>query len=330
MILPFHGLQIRIPTMVLGAFLLSALVGCGNEALDVSSTDYAPVDLDKSNEERLLRYYLSGYVSREGGDPVESGLFLVDGGFALNPRLLDVQHRRQLEDTDQNGEIGWDEFVAFIEGSYADARGLPLELEFFRREADWRSDTNDWFSVDIDGVMTEARRRVYVPVSAIRSALEGFDAAENELIYPPGTIIVGEHRDGDTVLETTIKRKRPDGFWDFAVYDADGRLASATSTGPRSLNAPIQCVGCHLGRRTFDPEKSFPAEAPDGPHGARAIHVADDLRNAEATTLFDEHARRSDGVLGLYCTLYTAGLLSEREAGTISDDDRVLLQHLGL
>lgn len=305
-------------------------VSCGKAPLDISTTSYAPINLDKGNEERLLRYYLGGYVNPEAADPVQNGLMLTENGIALNPQLLDAQHRWQLADNDQNGEIGWDEFVSFIEGSYTDARGLSPELESFRLEFDWHEESADWFSVEIDGVMTEARRRIFIRNDAIRSALQGFGPEENELTYPPGTVIIGEHLDGEEILETTIKRKRADGFWDFAVYDAEGQLTQETSTGPRNLSAPVQCVGCHLGDRTFDPEKSFPAEASEGPHGPRAVYVSDELRNPEVTALFNEHARRSDGVLGIYCTLYTARLIADREQGVITDEDRAMLNHLGL
>jgi hypothetical protein len=155
-------------------------------------------------------------------------------------------------------------------------------------------------------------------------------ASSGSLDYPAGTWVVGEHAiDGD-VVETTVKHRRSDGYWDFAVYGPDGALAPATQTEPRSLRVPTQCTGCHLGQRLFEPEKSFPAEASDGPFGPRAIYVPDPWRSAEATALFDEHRRRDDGVLGLYATLYAGRLLAAREAGTLDDDGRRLLDALGL
>lgn len=313
---------------LLGA--MPALTGCRSGPLDVATADRIPIDLGKQNEEQLLRYYLGGYVSPFGGDPVEAGLLLMDGGFAVNPQRIDVGLRDALVDADGNREIGWDEFVAFVEATYADARSLPQEIDAFRSASDWSSESDEWFMVEVDGVMTEARRRVYVPISALRAALKGFRQAGEKILYEPGTLIIGEHLETDRVVETTVKRRRHDGFWDFAVYGADGQLTMHTATGPRELRAPIQCVGCHLGRRTFDPEKSFPAEASDGPFGPRALHVRDNLRNAEVTALFDEHAKRSDGVLGLYATLYTARLVADREAGNPSEQDRALLDSLGL
>ena len=308
------------------AFLLIA--GCGG-----APGDGLAVDLDKSNEATLLRYYLGGYAAAEGADPVAAGLLVEDGGWRIRPDAFPEPVRASLTDTDGDGTLGWDEFVAFVEATYAEARALPATLGGIRAAAPYADGDSAWFVTEVDGVMTAARRRIFVPVAALRAALDAF-AETGDLVYPEGTVIVGEHRAEDAVLETTVKRRRADGFWDFAVYGPDGNRAAATQTEPRPLRAPIQCVGCHLGRRLFDPEKSFPAAAPDGPYGPRAIYASDAVRAAvEAHDLvdtFDEHGRRTDGVLGLYATLYAAQLLTDRDAGRHSDEDAALLDRLGL
>jgi hypothetical protein len=298
-------------------------------------SDGLPVRLDKSNEEMLLRYYLGGYVAPGGADPVEAGLLVTEGGLAVRPEALPEPYRAALRDADGDGTLGWDEFVAFVEATYADARALRPTLDALRADAPYAEGDAAWFTVEVEGSpMTAARRRLYVPVAALRQALAGYREAGDRLVYPEGTVIVGEHREDGPVVETTAKRRRADGFWDFAVYDSDGRLAGATATRPRPLRAPIQCTGCHLGRRLFDPDQSFPAPAPDGPYGPRAILTNDAVRAAAAAhdlaAVFDEHARRSDGVLGLYATLYTARLLADREAGRLAPEDAALLERLGL
>ena len=283
----------------------------------------------------LLRYYLGGFVGPGGGDPVAAGLMVEEGGLAVRPERLPEAYRDALRDANGDGVIDWDEFVAFVDATYAESRGLPPTLDALRAETPYAEGDAAWFAAEIEGSpMTAARRRVFVPTTALRAALEGYRAAGDRLVYPEGTVIVGEHREGERVLETTVKRRRADGFWDFAVYGADGRLAPATATEPRPLAAPIQCTGCHLGRRLFEPEESFPAPAPDGPYGPRAVVVDDALRGVTDTrdlaAFFDEHAKRSDGVLGLYATLYTAGLLADRAAGRIVPEDAALLEALGL
>jgi hypothetical protein len=141
---------------------------------------------------------------------------------------------------------------------------------------------------------------------------------------------VGEHYEGEALVETTVMRKRADGYWDYFAYDASGGLASQTTTPPRALDVPTQCVGCHFGEKLFEPERSFPAEAPPGPHGPRGIYVDDALRDAEVVAFFDEHSKRSDHVLGLYGTLFIAQLRAQEAAGSLPAADAALLDDLGL
>ena len=105
--------------------------------------------------------------------------------------------------------------------------------------------------------------------------------------------------------------KREDGHWDFFAYGPDGTPTTETAARPRPLRVPTQCVGCHFGSKLYEPEKSFPAEAADGPHGPRVLHVDDAARKPDVVQFFDEHRKRSDHVLGLYATLLVSQLLSE-------------------
>ena len=125
-------------------------------------------------------------------------------------------------------------------------------------------------------------------------------------------------------------RKRDDGFWDFFTYGPDGTLAAETQARPRALKTPTQCVGCHFGGRLFEPEKSFPGTASEGPHGPRALYVPEAWRDAEVVRFFDEHRKRSDTVLGLYNTLFAAKLRADRRAGRLAPEDARLLESLGL
>lgn len=331
---------IRIPTSSAPAprwagwaALVAALVvaGCGGGGpVDVQTADAVPLRLDRDDPGRLLGSVLGAYVGPDGGDPVEAGMLSGEGAdLVLHPQRLPAAARAALADANGDGAIDWDELAAMLEASYVDARGLPPTLDALRQRADYTAGEPAWFTVEVDGVMTAARRRIHVPLDALREAMRAF-AAGGSLDYPAGTWIVGEHAVDGAVVETTVKHRRADGHWDFAVYGPDGALAPATQTEPRALRVPTQCTGCHLGRRLFEPEKSFPAEAGDGPFGPRAIYVPDAWRSAEATALFDEHRRRDDGVLGLYATLYAGRLLAARDAGTLADDDRQLLERLGL
>ena len=298
--------------------------------MDVQTAERVPLRLDKSNPERIVRSVLGGYAAPDGADPFEAGVVEGEGDrLTLRPQALDPAIRAQLADSDGDGAIGWDEWAAWVEATYALARALPPTLDALRAEADWRSGEPEWFAVDVDGVMTAARRRVAVPTAAVRAAVEAH-AETGTLAYPAGTWIVGEHEINGQTVETTVKRRRADGYWDFGVYGADGQLAPATTTEPRALRVPTQCTGCHLGQKLYEPERSWPGEASDGPFGPRAYHVPDVWRDPEIAALFNEHAAREDGVLGLYATLYVSRLAADRAAGRLGPDDEALLDRLGL
>lgn len=312
-------------TVRLGALAAALSFGaCASGPVDVQTADAVPLRLDRSRPEPLLRSVLAGYA---GDDPFASGLVSGDGGdLSLHPQRLGPEDRARLDDANGDGALDWDELAAFLEATYAKAHALPPTLTEAGLDA---VPDSAWFTVEVDGVMTAARRRIRVPISSLRSAMRAF-AETGEMTYPAGTWIVGEHVIDGGVVETTAKRRRAGGGWDFAVYDAEGRLAPATRTEPRALRVPTQCTGCHLGQKLYEPEKSYPASAPDGPFGPRAVYVDEPARSPEATALFREHARRADGVLGLYATVHAGRLMAAREAGTITAEDAALLDALGL
>lgn len=325
-------MQLRSACLALSAMLSLAACGAGgDEAVPAS---FVRVSIDKPDPMRLLRNYFGGYVSPEPADPFDAGLLHERAG-----RLyvdLEALKRHQpaaadhLTDSDADGRIGWDEFEAFIDATYNAVRSTPASLEAFASEASFDPLGGDWMHVDVRGVMTTARRRIYARESAIRSALERYLERDRRLIYPIGTVFVGEHYMEGRRVETTVMRKRTDGYWDYFVYGADGSPAAGTDTPPRALRAPVECVGCHHGDKVFEPEASFPAPARPGPHGPRQVYVEDALRDEEVVRFFDEHRRRSDTVLGLYGTLFVSRLRAERRAGRLNAADAALLESLQL
>ena len=320
----------------LAGILLAVLLlpACGQPDAGAATDGLVVVDLDRRDPERLLRYYFGGYAGPGGGDPFEAGMLREqEGRFYLDAARLAQQHpglAGALDAPTADGRLDWDELEAFLRATYYDARGLPPTLDALRAEVPYAAEDTAWFSVEIDGVMTTARRRVFVPVSALRHALRGYAAQGERLIYPEGTPFIGEHWDGGARIETTMMRKRADGAWDYATYGPDGRLADATQARPRALKTPTQCVGCHYGSKLFEPERSFPAAAPDGPHGSRGLYVPEAWRDAEVVRFFDEHRKRSDTVLGLYNTLFVSRLRADRRAGRLAPADSALLDALGL
>ena len=292
------------------------------------------IDTGKSGAERILSQHFGGYASASGSDPFEEGLLTrVDGRIDLQIAELKTRHP-DLDPFafDANGDatLDWDELVAFIEASYYRVRALPATTDQLRTEAGFSTDSTRWFSIELQGVMTTARRRISVSMEALRMALDGYTEAGAALHYPTGTIFIGEHIIDDRIVETTAMRKRDDGYWDFMTYDTEGRLSNSTDTPPKTLRTPVQCVGCHLGSRPFEPERSVPEPAPDGPEGPRTLHIPETWKNPAVVTYFDEHKRRSDGVLGLYATLYVSRLLDRQKTGPLSPVDQAILDKLNI
>lgn len=291
---------------------LALLAGCGDARIEVT--------LDKPDPEQLLRFWFGSYLGPEGGDPVAAGILSVQGGrFRVDPDALDKWFPGggdELRRRSRDGHVDSDGLADFLQATYYDARALPRTLAEF-------SAYQSWFRHDVHGPVTSARRHIYIAEDAVREALSGYADNGNRLIYSAGTAIVAEHHIGGDHIETTAMLRREDGFWDFVTYDADGNLATRTLALPRSIESPTQCVGCHFGSKLFEPERSFPEAAPQGPDGQRMIHS---MGNSRVVRFFDEHRKRSDMVLGLHATLYVSELLKR----PVSDDDHRLLEQLGL
>lgn len=326
----------KIQSAILLVFLVLTVGACGTPEAgsEEAVSSRIEIDLDKADPERLLRYYFGGYVGPDGGDPFETGLLTAEAGrFYIDVTALETGHPglgTSLGEAAGDRRLDWDELAGFLNVSYYTARNLPSTLDAFRAETPYGDAEASWFHVELDGVMSTARRHVYIAEDALRAALRGYQAQDGQLFYPVGTVIVGEHRLSGVHVETTVMRKRSDGFWDFFTYGPDSTLAAQTQALPRALKTPTQCVGCHFGAKLFEPERSFPAAASPGPHGPRAFYIDEALRDREVVVFFDEHRKRSDTVLGIYNTLFVARLRADRRAGHLDEDDGRLLETLGL
>ncbi len=325
----FLFIQIIFPSLL--SFII---ISCRSKADGAGDPGLVLVDLDKSNPELLLRYYIGSYLSGHERDAFEAGYVQRIGGkYYIDPDKigpLPLLSRLITDGYVEDQMLDWDGFSRFIQDTYYQSRALPPDRAALYEATAFRPGDSSWFHVDVRGVMTTSLRRVYVKEQALRAALGAYLANGRRLVYPAGTTFIGEHWTDSTLVETTVMSKRPDGFWDFMIYGADGRLAKETNTPPKSLKAPVQCFGCHTGTKLFEPEKSFPGFAKDGPHGPRALYVGDGLRNKETVAFFDEHRKRSDMILGIYNTLFVSRMLEMRRAGALSEEDSALLNDLGL
>ncbi|MBT8400609.1 MAG: hypothetical protein KJO98_09040 [Rhodothermia bacterium] len=274
------------------------------------------LDLGRRASNELISYYAGGMLSPPS-DPFAAGLVAQRGSrFYLNLDSLSaidyvVAERLRTAASGESG-IGWDDFATFLEDVYPRLRQQPATAtELFNRIGYAGPDDPEWMIVEVTGVMSTMRRRVAVQRSLVVGAISRYEAAGDALVYAEGTAFVAEHLEDSLVREVTVMVKREDGYWDFFAYGPDGSPASETAAKPRPLRVPTQCVGCHFGSKLYEPEKSFPANAADGPHGPRVLHVDDRMRNTDVVQFFDEHRKRSDHVLGLYATLYLSRLLSD-------------------
>lgn len=299
--------------MLMPAFLTALLLLCS--CTPSGDADLILVDLDKSKPERLLNFYFGGYASPSPTNPLEAGLIVeTDGQYYLNLAGLDDAIKTRLTDTNQDGVLDWDELEPFLKESYYLSRPEPARL---RQLIDTRSYANNtaWMKIEVDGVMTVTRRHVYVERKNVVAALANFESNTAQILYPIGTLFIGEHNRDGGVVETTVMLKREDGFWDYYVYDQFRELAPATTTEPRTLDVPTRCVGCHFGGKKFEPENSYPSPATDGPHGPRGIYTESAPVDAVLVERLDEHNKRSDTVLGLYATVLLGEIDQKIKAG---------------
>lgn len=296
-----------------------ALVGCGGNASQTSSVDsedgLVPIEMESSDADRLLKFYFGGFVGPEGGDPIEAGILekREKTWFLRNEEAwtgaLSATARSYLKDllteAAETGSVSESMLESFVGESYYSVRPFPGSLDsLIVVEGSWAEP--EWFRVSLKGSMVPLDRITWVRRTHIESALDRMDSLSDEVIYDTGTLFVGEHENGDSIVETTFMRKRADGFWDFWAYGASGELVDRVRKEPRDMLIPTRCTGCHYGDRQFEPERSYPGEARPGPRGARAFYIPSTWRSAELASALQEHARRSDTILGLYATLYLA------------------------
>lgn len=326
--LPYRGGMSRVIVMSL---MLMPLLQCNIQKTNNQTSSTFYLQTEKSNPQILFQYYFGPFVQPENDDPFKTELIKKRGGkYYLDlsiPSKLN-QDSSLLKQLSDKTKLDDDKLEAFLLARYYEAVTPPENLQSLRESYPYTDSTN-WFNVELNGVMTTARRSIYISRSDLQTTLSNFIINGGQIIYPEGTVIIGEHyHDGD-LAEVTVMRKASQSYWEFFVYGPDGNLTPATSTGPRPLKVPVQCVGCHTGSRLFEPEKSFPGLAPPGPEGKRHIYVDKPLRNEIITAFFNEHRRRNDAVLGIYITLYVATLLEQSRAGQpLALEDKVILDQL--
>jgi len=320
--------------MLIWVVMIACIAGCSSPQVeDISGA--IPIRLERGDPERLLRFYVGSYVGETGGDPVLAGVLeeRENSWFLRHPSFwqeVDTSLQQLYRDGLSAEEISKDLMDSFLMSSYYFARRAPQAIEVWRENlGDWTS-LEKWLSIDVKGSMSPFPRRVAIKRSAVLSALNQVEEIESPILYPVGTAVIGEHFSNGFVVETTIMQKRSDGFWDFFAYDDEGQLVDRVQKQPDDMMVPIRCTGCHFGTRQYEPERSFPARVEDGPDGPRFIEVAEGLRNASIVSTLQEHAKRSDNLLGLYGTIYLSEIAQRISRGEATSEEIGLAFKFGI
>jgi len=298
--------------------------------------DVVRIEADDDDSGRLLRFYFGSFLggsTSDSSDPVEAGILEKrENSWYLRAPVPDELDSSGLltnlfSTAMEEGLLTEDLLGEFVQRHYYDARGFPETLaEWTSRNEEWSEP--EWFRIEVQGSMVPQRRITWVNRSNIEYALDSMQSLDDPVLYPGGTVFVGEHLRDGVVEETTLMRKRSDGFWDYWAYDAEGKLTDVIRKEPRDMLIPTRCTGCHYGDRQFEPERSFPATAQPGPSGERALYIPESWRRSDVASALQEHARRSDTILGLYATLY----LAEAAAGSspTPETGRRFLERFGI
>ncbi len=320
--------------VICAAFVLSLSVGCAQKAEGPESGGGILIRLDKGDEDRLLAFYLGGYLGERARNPEISGLIQKreKNWYLLDPTRIsdaDTTLNRLVAAGSSDRVIDWDEFEAFVSETYYRARSAPPTIERMKqRVGDWHL-TDEWSAYEVEGTMSPYRRKIWLRTANLMTAIRGMNSFSDPILYEEGTVFVGEHVANGAVVETTFMLKRADGFWDYFAYDEAGDLSTEVQKEPENMQVPVKCIGCHYGDRQFEPERSFPAQPRPGPNGPRVIFTEEANKSAQIAADLQEHARRSDTILGLYATLYLSGVSTRIRQGEATADEIDMMQRLG-
>ena len=309
-------------------------VGCAPGAESPETGDGILIRLDKGDEDRLLAFYLGGYLGETARNPEDSGLIQKrkNNWYLQDPTKIsgaDTTLKKLVAAGTDDRLIEWNEFEAFVLETYYLARSAPPTIERMKqRVGDWHF-ADEWRAYEVEGTMSPFRRKIWLRTASLMTAIRRMNSFSDPILYDEGTVFVGEHLLDGAVVETTFMLKRADGFWDYFAYDELGELSTEVQKEPENMQVPIKCIGCHYGDRQFEPERSFPAQPRPGPNGPRTIFTEEGNKSVQIASDLQEHARRSDTILGLYATLYLSGVSTRIRQGEATVDEISMMQRLG-
>ena len=243
------------------------------------------------------------------------------------------------------GEMSLDEVQAYLQTHYYELTRPYPTLQALQHEHPYRNNP-DWLTVPVDSATFFRRRVLRINKDRVADALTAYFDNHDRLIYPEGTIIVAESLDkSGKFVDAEVLRKRRDTFWNFAVYDQEGRLANKALAfnedgdpeyGSKSFVVPNSCALCHrIDRLDLSGDPDSPVVSPVRgffhrlPARVPQIHLGPEYYDHMAfTELTEANAKVKDGVFGVYGSLLLSELAGRKRLGRLTDHDIVRYRRL--
>jgi sulfatase modifying factor 1 len=242
-------------------------------------------------------------------------------------------------------EISLDEMGAYMKKHYYEITRPYATLQALLHDHPYR-DNPDWLTVPLDSETFHRRRVLRINKDRVADALVSYFDNNDRLIYPLGTVIAGESFDKNgSLVEEEILLKRPDTFWNFAVYNRDGALLPTSfafdeegAVAPRNVGfrVPQDCSICHrIDRLDLSGDPQAPARVPLRaffnflPMRVPQIQLGPEYYDHMAfTELTESNAKLKDGVIGVYGSLLLSELASRKRLGTLTANDKQRYERL--
>ena len=235
-------------------------------------------------------------------------------------------------------EMSLDDIQAYLQDHYYELTKPYPNLQALSRDHPFRDNPN-WLTIPVDSSTFSRRRVLHINKDRITDALITYFNFQDRLIFPEGTVIVAESQDkGGRFVDAEVLRKRGDGFWNFAVYDAQGKLVKKAiafdedgepAPDKAGFIVPNTCALCHrVDRLDLSGDPESPALSPVRgffhrlPTRVPQIHLGPEYYDHMAfTELTEANGKAKDGVFGVYGSLLLSELAGRKHLGKLTPED---------
>ncbi|MFN8009435.1 MAG: SUMF1/EgtB/PvdO family nonheme iron enzyme [Terriglobia bacterium] len=235
-------------------------------------------------------------------------------------------------------ELSLDEIQAYLKDHYYELTRPYPSLQALLREYPFSNNPN-WLEIPVDSATFSRRRVLHISKDRIADALITYFNFQDRMIFPEGTVIVAESMDKNGgFVDAEVLRKRGDGFWNFAVYNAQGKLVQkaiafdeegepapekAGFIVPNTLCPLPPCRPTRFVGRPRSPVLSpvrgyfdrLPSRVPQ-------IHLGPEYYDHMAfTELTEANGKVKDGVFGVYGSLLLSELTGRKRLNRLTPED---------